>query len=392
MLPDLKKVLMLATTAAMIEQFNKDNILILEEMGYEIHAAGNWLEGNPISKERLEEFKDWLGAHHGKWFHITATRRPTDMKNNGKAYRDVVGLIKKYRYDFIHCHTPIGSIIGRFAAKQTHTRIIYTAHGFHFFKGAPLKNWLLYYPAEWICSWMTDLLITINKEDYERAKKHLHAKKTKYIPGVGIDVKKFADCYVNKKAKCYELGIPCDKFILLSVGELQKRKNHKVIIDVLGKIRNPNIYCLIAGQGMLQEEYEQTIRKYELQEHIKLLGYRRDIDELCEIADCFIHTAYHEGLSVALLEAMASGLPIIGSDVRGINDLVENNKGGICINPQSIDEVQKAIQRMYQDKEFREECGRYNFEAVKKYCIEKIEEIMDKEYKTFVQGKSYFIK
>lgn len=387
-----KRMLMLATTAAMIEQFNKNNILILEVMGYEVHVAGNWIEGNPISEERLEEFKNWLRLHNGKWFHITATRKPTDVKNNGKAYSDVVRLIKKYKYDFIHCHTPIGSVIGRFAAKLTHTKIIYTAHGFHFFKSAPLKNWLLYYPVEWICSWMTDELITINKEDYERAKKHFHANKIKYIPGVGIDVKKFTNCDVNKITKCDELGIPSDKFILLSVGELQKRKNHKIIIDALAKIGNPNIYCLFAGQGALQEEYEQIIREYKLQEHIKILGYRRDIDELCKIADCFIHMAYHEGLSVALLEAMASGLPIIGSDVRGINDLVDDNKGGICVNSQSVDEVQRAIQRMYRDKEFRKQCSGYNSEAVKKYRIEYIDGIMEKEYKTFVNEAFKFAK
>lgn len=232
----MKRMLMLATTAAMIEQFNKNNILILEDMGYEVHVAGNWEIGNPISDERLDEFKAWLGEHHGKWFHIPATRKPTDLKNNIKAYQEVLALINEYQYEFIHCHTPIGSIIGRLAAKRTKTKIIYTAHGFHFFKGAPLKNWLLYFPAEWMCSWMTDMLITINQEDYERATKHLHAKRIEYIPGVGIDIKKYAVCHVDKRKKCHELGIPDDKFILLSVGELQERKNQGIVIDALGKI------------------------------------------------------------------------------------------------------------------------------------------------------------
>jgi len=371
----MKKMLMLATTAAMIEQFNKNNILILEEMGYEIHVAGNWLEGNPISKERLEEFKKWLGSHHGKWFHITATRKPLDIRNNGKAYHDVVCLIKKYRYEFIHCHTPIGSIIGRLAAKRTHTKIIYTAHGFHFFKGAPLKNWLFYFPVEWICSWMTDVLITINKEDYERAKKHLHAKKTEYIPGVGVDVEKFAVCSVDKKKKCEELGIPADKFILLSVGELQERKNHRVVIEALGTMQNHDIYYLIAGQGSLREEYEQLIESFGLEGNIKLLGYRTDIDELCEIADCFVHTAFPEGLSVALLEAMASGLPIISLDVTGVKNLIDN--GEIRVNSKSVEEMRNAIQGMCLDREYREKCGRHNFVEAKKYCNENVSVLMN---------------
>ncbi len=387
MLSDSPKILMLATTAAMIEQFNKNNILILEKMGFEIHVAGNWNIGNPISNERLDEFKNWLQEHHGKWFQISATRKPTDVSSNIKAYREVVSLINRCKYKFIHCHTPIGSVIGRLAAKKTNTPIVYTAHGFHFYKGAPLKNWLLYYPVEWICSWMTDILITINTEDYERAKRHLHAKKTEYVPGVGVDIENFSGCCVDKKEKCKEFGIPDDKFILLSVGELQERKNQRIVIDALGKMQNQNIYYLIAGQGALKEEYEQLIKSYGLQDHIKLLGYRTDIDELCEIADCFVHTAFHEGLSVALLEAMASKLPIIASDARGIRDLVINNKGGLYINPKSVDEVQNAIQAMYSDKDFRNKCGFYNFTNVKKYSIENINKIMDDKYKTFVQGE-----
>lgn len=381
MLSDKKKILMLATTAAMIEQFNKDNILILEEMGYEIHVAGNWLEGNPISKERLEEFKEWLGVHHGKWFHIPSTRRPTDLKNNGKAYRYVVGLIKEYRYDFIHCHTPIGSVIGRLAAKRTRTKVIYTAHGFHFFKGAPLKNWLLYFPVEWFCSWMTDVLITINTEDYGRAKKHLHAKRTEYIPGVGVDVEKFADCHVDKKEKCKELGIPDDKFILLSVGELQERKNHKVVIDALGKMQNRDIYYLIAGQGDLKEKYEYLIKKYGLENNIRLLGYRTDIDELCEIADCFVHTAFHEGLSVALLEAMASSLPLITADINGLKDYyTQNSISGCCIDPNSEKEMEIAINKMFHEPEFRQICSFNNLMIVKKYSTENTSKIMNMEY------------
>lgn len=380
----MKKMLMLATTAAMIEQFNKNNILILEEMGYEIHVAGNWLEGNPISNERLEEFKKWLSIHHGKWFHISTTRRPMDLINNGKAYHDVVHLINEYKYEFIHCHTPIGSVIGRLAAKRTHTKIIYTAHGFHFFKGAPLRNWLLYFPVEWVCSWMTDVLITINKEDYERAKKHLHAKKTEYIPGVGVDVEKFAVCSVNKKAKCHELGIPDDKFILLSAGELQERKNHRLVIDALGKMQNQDIYYLIAGQGILREEYEQRIENYGLKKNIILLGYRTDIDELCEIADCFVHPSVREGLGIAPLEAMASGLPLISANVNGMKDYTDNGISGYCIDPYSKEEMIKAICKMFDDRVFREKCGSNNIRIVQKFSRDKVNKIMNTIYGTYI--------
>lgn len=373
-------MLMLATTAAMIEQFNKNNILILESLGYEVHVAGNWKEGNPISEERLDEFKGWLSEHHGKWFHIPSARKPTDIKNNGKALKQIVDMIHEYEYEFIHCHTPIGSVIGRLAALKTHTKIIYTAHGFHFFKGAPLKNWLLYYPAEWICSWMTDILITINKEDYARAKKHLHAKRVEYIPGVGVDVEKFASCKVDKKEKCKELGIPDDKFILLSVGELQTHKNQKLVLEALGEIRNLDIYYLVVGQGVLRGEYENKVEQYGLEKNIKLLGYRKDVNELCKIADCFVHPSFREGLGIAPLEAMACGLPLISSYIGGMKDYTIDGKSGCCINPKSKKDMIVAISKMFQNKDFRTQCGRNNQAMVKEFDLKISKQTMQKVY------------
>lgn len=370
MLSDKKKILMLATTAAMIEQFNKDNILILEEMGYEIHVAGNWLEGNPISKERLEEFKDWLGVHHGKWFHITATRRPTDLKNNGKAFRAVVDLIKKYRYDFIHCHTPIGSVIGRLAAIKTNTKVIYTAHGFHFFKGAPLKNWILYFPVEWLCSWMTDVLITINTEDYRRAKKHLHAKRTEYIPGVGVDVEKFADCNVDKREKCKELGISVSDFVIISVGELNLNKNHEIIIKAIAKLNNPHVKYIICGQGELAEYLTTIIKQNNLEKQVFLLGFRNDIKELLCIADLFAFPSRREGLSMSLMEAMACGLPIVCGDIRGNNDLVEEGRGGYLIAKNRIAQYADAIRNIMNGGSKRETMRKYSRTKIKSFSLE----------------------
>lgn len=380
----VKRMLMMATTAAMIEQFNKNNILILEELGYEVHVLGNFMEGNPISEERLTSFKEWIEEHHGKWFHYSAARQPIDIRNNVKAYIRAVELINTYRYEFIHCHTPIGSVIARLAAYKTNTRVIYTAHGFHFFKGAPLKNWLLYYPVEWGCSWITDILITLNKEDYERSKKYFHAKKIVYIPGIGIETKKFITNDVEKEKKCKELDISKDNFILLSVGELQKRKNYGIVIKALGEIQNRNITYLIAGKGYLQEKYKKEIIKYNLEDNIKLLGYRTDISDLCEIADCFIHVAFHEGASVAVLEAMASKLPVIASNVRGVRDLIDMNMGGLHIKPKSLHEIKVSIEKMYRDESFRKKCGQYNYNMVEKYDVKNINKIMRNIYENVI--------
>lgn len=379
----MKKVLMLATTAAMIEQFNKDNILILTDMGYEVHMAGNFDVGNPISDERLDEFKLWLKKHNCSWFNIPATRKPTDIKNNHAALKQIVSLINKYKYDFIHCHTPIGSIIGRIAARKTKTKIIYTAHGFHFFKGAPLKNWLLYYPAEWFFSWFTDLIITINHEDYRRAKRHFHSKEVKFIPGVGVDVEKFHSYHIDRKTEREKLCIPEDAFVLLSVGELMDRKNQIIVIEALHKLNNPNIYYLAVGQGVLQTLYEQKINEYGLDKNIKLLGFRDDVCMLCKLADCFIHPSIREGLGIAPLEAMASGLPLISSDINGMKDYTKDGKSGCCINPTSVDDAAYSINKIYTDHEFAQACSEYNTRQAMKYDISKSHREMQKIYRHF---------
>lgn len=372
-------MLMLATTAAMIEQFNKNNILILEEMGYEVHVAGNWEQGNPISEERLEKFKEWLGEHHGRWYQIPAVRNPADLKNNLKAYKIVIKLIKENHYEFIHCHTPIGSVIGRIAAHFTHTKIVYTAHGFHFFKGAPLKNWLLYYPVEKFLSRWTDVLITINSEDYERAKKKFHMKRLEKIPGVGIDLDKYGYIGITKEEKRKELGISGGTVVLLSVGELIERKNHETVIRAIARLREQTeikIKYLIAGQGTLEEKYKRLIAELNLEQEVELLGFRNDISELCEASDIFLFPSAQEGLSVALMEAMASGLPCIVSDIRGNTDLITNGVGGFCVGYQDINEWAEKIKLLVLDKTTQEKMGKANREKIKNYSIERVEKIL----------------
>lgn len=382
----MKKVLMLATTAAMIEQFNKNNIELLNEMGYIVDVAGNFREGNPISEERLEQFRTWIQERGGTYYDITAVRKPTAWKKNVGAYRQVVKLLCENQYAFVHVHTPIGSIIGRLAAHKTRTKIIYTAHGFHFFKGAPLKNWLLYYPAEWLCSWWTDILITINQEDYQLARKHMHARRTEYVPGVGIDTKKFGGGCIDRRKKREELGIAEDATVLLTVGELIERKNHKVIIEALRILREKKIeekvHLLIVGKGELKEAYEQLIAQYGLKDSVTLLGFRNDIDALCEMADCFVFPSFQEGLSVALMEAMAAGLPVICSKIRGNVDLIEDGKGGYLVETEDIEAYADAILLLSQKKDKAKDMGTWNRQAIKRFDVQEIKKRMkDKVYK-----------
>ena len=317
-----------------------------------------------------------------KLHQIDFVRSPYKINENIRAYRQLKKLMQDIRFEGVHCHTPMGGMLARMAAKATKTSpVIYTAHGFHFFKGAPLVNWLFYYPVEKFLSRWTDLQITINEEDYLIAKNKMHAKRVTIIPGVGVDTKKFAVCNIDRNKKREQLGVPKNAFVLLSVSELIERKNHRVIIEALHKMSNPDIYYLMVGTGQLQVEYESMIREYGLEKNIIMLGFRSDVGELCKSSDCFIHLAKQEGLAIAPLEAMACGLPLISSEVRGVKDYTEDGVSGCCIGDYtSVDEIAGAILKLFLDKEYRDECGENNLKVVQKYDINNSDKIMREIY------------
>lgn len=310
----MKKALIIASVYGFIHHFERNDIKILQELGYEITVAAN-----------LNGYKNELDNLNVNLIHIPFQRNPFSRQNI-TAYKELNKFLKSEKIDLIHCHTPIGGVIGRIAGhKNKVQRIIYTAHGFHFFKGAPFINWLLYYPVEKYLSKYTDVLITINQEDYKRAQT-FYTKKVEYIPGVGIDTEKIKNVTVNKKEKRTELGLTEENIVLLSVGELNKNKNHSIVIKALAQINNSNIHYLICGQGNLKEELLSLIKGLNLENNVKLLGFRKDIHEICKISDVFVFPSKREGLSVALMEAISCNLPVICSNIRGNNDLIENKK------------------------------------------------------------------
>ncbi len=373
-----KKVLMLATTAAMIEQFNKQNIQILCELGYEVHVVGNFNEGNPISSERLNEFKTWLKCLDCRWFDNVSTRKPYDIKNNYKAYTNVLKLIRENDYAFIHCHNPIGAVIGRLSGHKTKTRVIYTAHGFHFFKGARILNWLLYYPVEKFLSKYTDTLIVINSEDYELAKKRFHMKRLEFIHGIGIDLEKYKKDITTRINKRKELLIQDGDIAFLSVGELIKRKNYYNLIKAFSLIDNKNIKLIICGQGDEEKKLISIIEKYNLTDRIVLLGYRTDVNEILNACDYFIFPSLQEGLPVSLMEAMASKIPIICSNIRGNNDLITNNC--YLFNPKDINDIKDKIMLIIQDDNYDIE---QNYYTVIEYATENIRKKMKQIYMNY---------
>lgn len=369
-----KKVLFVATVVKThIMVFHLPYLKWLKDCGYEVHVS---------ARNDYEIKSDCKIPYCDKYYDFPFERSPINL-NNIRTYAKLKKIIDENEYDLVHCHTPMGGVITRFAtrkARKKNTKVIYTAHGFHFYKGAPLKNWLIYYPVEkWLARY-TDTLITINKEDYERAKSKFKAKRVEYIPGVGIDLEKFNTVEIDRALKRSQLGLPKDVFAVLSIGELNKNKNHEVVIRAIAKIDNSGIHYLVCGKGQLDEYLRNLSKELGIENQVHLLGFRKDISEICKISDLFAFPSYREGLSVALMEAMANGLPVVCSNIRGNSDLIESGKGGYLVEPDDVEGFAKYIKELIEDSRLRSEFGDFNHKKIDNYSIENVLKEMEEIY------------
>lgn len=372
----MKKVLFVATVVKThIMEFHIPYLKMFKEMGWETAVAARNDYENPA---------DCVIPYCDIYYNVPFERNPL-KPGNLKAYNELKRVIDDGEYDIIHCHTPVGAMLTRLAAKQARkkgTKVFYTAHGFHFYKGAPAINWILYYPVEKWLSRYTDVLITINKEDYERAKT-FKAGKVCYVPGVGIDLKKFNAGYVNKEQKRKEIGVSADDFVLLSVGELIPRKNHEVVIRALSVLKQldklNHIEYVICGRGAYEADLRKLAEGLDVADHVHFLGYRNDISEICNCADLFVFMSHQEGLPVALMEAMACGLPAVCSNIRGNTDLIEDGVTGLLAN-NTPEEVAQSISKMKNDTALRNRVASAALQKIKQFDLSSVEDEMSKIY------------
>lgn len=363
------KILFVATVRSHIGQFHMPFIRELKARGVEVHAA---FKDNSADKPGLDL------SEIDKTFEVPFERRPL-RPNNIKAYRELKKIIDGNGYDAVHCHTPMGAVITRLAAKSARkkgTKVIYTAHGFHFFKGASIKNWMFFYPVEKYLSKYTDCLITINSEDCELAyKKKFRAGKIYKVHGVGVELDKFKAVDADEKAHLRaEYGYDGDTFIMIYPADLSVRKNQPMLFDALQKIaeKNKNVKLLLPGQPIRLEEYERMISERGIADNVEFLGYRRDINNLVGLSDLSVASSFQEGLPINLIEAMAMGNAIVATDVRGNNDAVEDGVNGYLVPVGDSDLMAEKILELMNDREKLRTFGENGLDMVKDFSTENV--------------------
>lgn len=369
----MKKALLVTTVSGFVPQFEMNNVRILQQMGYEVHYASNYhMPSYGNDNSRL----DGTGIIRHQ---VDFERSPFTLKNIA-VYKQLKKVMEEEQFDLVHCHTPMGGALARIVAHKTKVKkVIYTAHGFHFYKGAPLKNWLIYFTMEYLLSYWTTEQICINQEDYQLAKRKFHASRVDYIPGVGLECEKFQQPCVRVDELKRELSLPLNKKILLSAGELIKRKNHEIIIRAIKEMDDHEVIYVICGHGELESYLKNLVKELKLEDQVYFLGYRKDIAQIYQMADLFVFPSYQEGLPFALLEAMASGKAAVCSKIRGNTDLIDDED--VLIEPTDVKGFCKGISRVLSDDNYRKYLEKKNYETAQKFDKKNVTGIMRQIYR-----------
>ena len=354
---------------------------IAMKMGYDVYFGVN--RANPETLECELPVKMYDSHSY---------RSITNFKDNKTAYDNLKRIVKENSIEVIHCNTPVGGVIGRLIGRRYHIKkVIYTAHGFHFFKGAPLFNRTILKWAEQIMAYWTDAIITMNEEDYQAAKKFRLKKNGKVfkVHGVGINLQEFENIHVDIEEKRKELGVKRTDVLCISAGDLIQRKNYGVAIKALSMLKSDNIHYLICGEGPEKDNLKKLAKEKGIADRVHFLGFRTDVKELMKISDIFLFTTLQEGMPRSMMEAMACGLPCIASKIRGNTDLLDDEKGGFLCECTDINGISQNIERLAGDKSLRDKMKEYNIETIKKYDVSVIENEIEKIYKEVLGERLY---
>ena len=348
----LKKILIVSTIEDTISAFLIPQIKLLISMGYKVDIASN-------NKNHRKTIPNNLINER---FNIPFSRNPLSI-NNLVAYFKIKKIINSNNYNIMNTNTPIASSISRLAIKKNSSiKVLYTVHGFHFYKGSSLAS-QFYRLIERLFVKKTQVFVTMNEEDFKYARDKMKSKKVFKVPGVGVDLGRFSDL------SNYNIKTQDECLVLLSIGEINKNKNHLNVIKAIKKIEDKNVIYNIIGTGKEEIKLQSYIRKKNLMSKVVFLGYQNDIIPYLNKCDIFVFPSYREGLSVALMEAMAAKKPVLCSEIRGNVDLIDKDKGGLYFNPHKVNDIYEKIMEAINNVDL-ERFGDYNYSKIKSFSIE----------------------
>lgn len=370
------KVLFCATVDYHFKAFHLPYLKWFKDQGWEVHVAAKGNLELPYVDQKYE-----LPIH----------RSPFKLQNL-HAYQALKSIIQDNNYQIIHCHTPMGGVLTRLAARAARkrgTKVIYTAHGFHFCKGAPLLNWLLYYPIEKSLAHYTDCLITINEEDYRLAVGHkFKAQKIEHVHGVGVDTERFQPVEEERKRELREeYGYHHDDFLLFYAAEFNQNKNQQLLIHSLALIKDevPQAKLLLAGEGALLEQCRILARELGVERMVHFLGYRKDIDQILPMCDVAVGSSLREGLPVNMMEAMACGLTVVATENRGHRELVKDLENGHLVSPKDAESFATHLSKLSKSSKYRRRLGHGSVKRVKSYSLLQVGKELEKIYTPYIQ-------
>ena len=372
----MKKVLLTATVQSHICQFHKPLCKVLHGLGYEIHVA---------ARDNLAEKNGLVLDFVDKVYDVPFARSPFSKQNIG-AYRMLKEIIAEQHYDAVHCNTPVGGVLTRLACRKSRKqgmRVLYTAHGFHFYKGAPKKNWFLYYPIEWVCARWTDRLLTITDEDFALAARKFRKTTVCRIHGVGADQTRFYPIPENQREQLRQQnGIAPGQSVILCVGELLPNKNQKTAVAAMKKIirEKPDALLCIAGNGPEQAALQAQIASLGLQDHVRLLGYTTNIQDWYGMSDVLVACSYREGLGMNVIEAMLCGVPVVASVNRGHRELIKDAENGYLVQPDDAEAYAARILSLLQNRELYLDISQAAHASAQAYRAERVEQELAEIY------------
>lgn len=358
----MARILITATVQSHIAQFHKPVIRMLQNMGHEVDVA---------AKNNLSQKKNLTLTEPDHIYPVEFCRSPFSFRLI-PAYRQLKKVIAAGNYDIVHCNTPVAGILTRLCCRklrrQGKVKVLYEAHGLHFFKGGPKTGWLIWYPIERFFSRYADMMILINQMDYALAREKFHTKMIRRIPGIGVNLSQFQTVEGGDLRR--ELSIPAEAPLVVSVGELNKNKNHKSVIEAMALLENKQAHYCIAGNGPLLQQLQALAKKLHIADRVHFLGYRRDVPAILQQADIFVLPSRREGLGMAAIEAMYSGLPLVSSNRHGINDYSIGGVTGFKHDPDDSRGFAESIDRLLRDEPLRKQLGDNCREVAREFTLE----------------------